>query len=46
MDMQVLSLRPDSSGKGMERVYGRFQVEVTMETKNLPIKKKKRICKF
>ena len=27
------ALRPGSSGKGMERVYGRFQVKVPMGTK-------------
>ena len=35
-------LRPDSSSKGMGRVCGRFQVQVPMETKNLPIKKRKK----
>ena len=34
-----LPLRPTSSGKGLGRVCGRFQGQVPVGTKNLPVKK-------
>ena len=36
----VVPLRPSSSGKGMGRVYGRFQVQVPMGTKIYQSEKK------